>query len=292
MAQTSQRTVRSGLVSAVSFDRAADYYDATRALPDDVREAIAELLVAELSDRGRCLEIGVGSGRMSLPLHARRVELMGADISLAMLERLVRNAGGRPPFPLVVADATRLPLHPSSFGAVLASHLLHLVRDWTRALEEALRVLTPEGVLLIDFGGATPMPWSAASNERLRRHGVYRIRPGVSDPNKVVQYLGNRMSVRRLPPVSVTVRRSLRRDLDEWERQIYSWTWTYTMEQMRAACADIRDWASGEGWPLDETFERERTIQWWVFEWSTAVGLSQSQDLKPDADRRGRTARP
>jgi hypothetical protein len=47
-AQTSQRTVRSGLVSAVSFDRAADYYDATRALPDDVREAIAELLVAEL----------------------------------------------------------------------------------------------------------------------------------------------------------------------------------------------------------------------------------------------------
>jgi ubiquinone/menaquinone biosynthesis C-methylase UbiE len=220
------------------------------------------------------------------------VELMGADISLAMLERLVQNAGGQPPFPLVVADATRLPLQPSSFGAVLASHLLHLVRDWTGALEEALRVLTPECVLIIDFGGATPMPWSVPANERLRRHGVYRIRPGVSDPSKVVRHLGDRMSVRRLPPVSVTVRRSLRQELDEWERQIYSWTWSYSIEQMRTACADIRDWASGEGWPLDETFERERTIQWWVFEWSTAVGLSQSQDLKPDADRRGRTAHP
>jgi ubiquinone/menaquinone biosynthesis C-methylase UbiE len=253
-------------LDAVSFDRAAGYYDATRSLPDDVREAITGLLAAELAGRGRCLEIGIGTGRMSLPLRARQVALMGADISLAMLERLVRNAGGQRPFPLVVADATRLPLQPSSFGAVLASHLLHLVRDWSRALEEVLRVLTPEGALVIDFGGATPMPWSDASAERLHRHGVYRIRPGVSDPDQVVRHLADRMSVRRLPPVSMTLSRSLRQELDEWESQIYAWTWPYAREQMRAACADVREWASSEGWPLDETFERERTIQWWIFE--------------------------
>jgi ubiquinone/menaquinone biosynthesis C-methylase UbiE len=253
-------------VGTVSFDRAAGYYDATRRLPGDVREAITELLMAELAGRGRCLEIGVGTGRVSLPLQRRGVDLVGADVSPAMLGRLLENAGGRRPFPVVVADTTRLPLMGSSLGAVLASHVLHLVSNWTDAVEEAIRVLTPEGVLIVDFGGATPMPWSDAADERLRRHGVYRKRPGVTDPDDVARYLADRMRVRRLDAVTMTVRRSLRRDLDDWERQIFAWTWPYTAEQMRAACGDVRQWASNEGWPLDERFERERVIQWWAFE--------------------------
>jgi hypothetical protein len=110
------------------------------------------------------------------------------------------------------------------------------------------------------------MPWSDPSKERLRSHGVRRIRPGVSDPDQVARHLADRASIRRLAPVSMTVRRSLRQDLDDWERQIYAWTWPYTAEQMSAACADVRAWAGDRGWPLDETVERERIIQWWVFE--------------------------
>ncbi len=55
----------------VSFDRAADYYDATRRLPDSVRDQLAELLADELVERGLCVEIGVGTGRIALPLHRR-----------------------------------------------------------------------------------------------------------------------------------------------------------------------------------------------------------------------------
>ncbi len=253
-------------MGTVSFDRAAGYYDETRQLPGGVREAITELLVAELAGRERCLEIGVGTGRVSLPLHRRGVDLVGADVSPAMLGRLVQNAEGQRPFPLVVADTTRLPLVESSVGAVLASHVLHLVSSWRDAVEEVIRVLTPEGVLIVDFGGETPMPWSDACNERLRRHGVYRKRPGVSDPDAVARYLADRMRARRLRPVSMMVRRSLSQDLDHWERQIYAWTWSYTLEQMRDACDDIRQWARDEGWRLGERLERQRVIQWWAFE--------------------------
>jgi len=159
----------------VSFDRAADYYDATRALPDGVRDALA----AELAGREPCLETGVGTGRIAIPLHERGLALVGTDIAPAMLGRLVANAGG---WMLLLADASRLPVVASSFRAVMASHVLHLISDWKTAVDEALRVLRPGGVLLVDFGGGTPAPWSKPCEELLRRNKVLRIRPGVFPP--------------------------------------------------------------------------------------------------------------
>lgn len=250
----------------VSFDRAAGFYDATRGLPDDARDSLADILAAELAGHGPCLEIGVGTGRIALPLHQRGVALAGADISPEMLKRLVANAGGQPPFPVMLADATMLPLATASFGAVLASHVLHLIPPWWAAVDEAVRVLRPGGVLLADFGGGGPAPWNRRCQELLNRRGIYLVRPGVSDPDAVAAHLGEPASVRPLPPVTMTVRRSLSQDLDEWEGQMHAWTWPYTREQLRAGCADIRAWAAGDSWPLDQEFELERTIQWWVFE--------------------------
>ena len=85
-------------MSSISFDRAVDFYDKTRGLPPEQAERVSDVLVRELADRGRALEIGVGTGRIALPLHARGVDLVGIDISLPMLERLVTNSSGRPPF--------------------------------------------------------------------------------------------------------------------------------------------------------------------------------------------------
>jgi SAM-dependent methyltransferase len=259
------------VVTGVSFDRAAGYYDETRSLPYLVGEELADILAAELAGRGRCLEIGVGTGRIAFPLTRRGVDITGTDIAPAMLERLVANAAGRP-FPLMLADATRLPLAAGSFGAVMASHVLHLIPDWRAAVDEAVRVLRPHGLLLADFGGAGPegprAPWSGPSQELMDRRRIYRVRPGVSDPGAVGDHLAGRAAVRPLPPVPLTVRRSLRQDLDAWERQIHAWTWQYSPGSMRAACADIRDWAAGHGWPLDRVVVLDRVIQWWAFELS------------------------
>jgi ubiquinone/menaquinone biosynthesis C-methylase UbiE len=249
-----------------SFDRAAGYYDATRALPDGARDALADVLAAELAGRGLCLEIGVGTGRIAVPLHERGVALAGSDVAPAMLKRLVANAGGRRPFPLLLADATRLPLAGSQFGAVLASHVLHLIPAWRAAVDEAMRVLRPGGVLLVDFGGGTPAPWSGAAAEVMRRHGIVHDRPGVSAPDAVSRYLGQQARVRPLPPVAMAIRRSLGRDLDEWERQIHAWTWPYTPGQMRAAGAGVRAWAAAHDWPLDREIDLERIVQWWAYE--------------------------
>jgi SAM-dependent methyltransferase len=253
-------------MSAVSFDRAAEYYDETRGLPAAIREKLADVLAAELRGRGTCLEIGVGTGRIALPLHQRGAQLVGADIAPAMLARLAENAGGRSPVPLMLADATQLPLPASSVGTVLASHLLHLVANWKGAVDEAIRVLRPHGVLLVDFGGGTPGPWDEPAKLALNENGVFHIRPGVSSHADVGDHLGKRCRARPLPEVRMTVQRSLAQDLEEWERQLHAWTWPYPAEQMERACAQVRAWAGSEGWPLDRVVKLERVIQWWAYQ--------------------------
>jgi SAM-dependent methyltransferase len=260
-------------VGGVSFDRAAAFYDTTRALPDDVRSSLAAMLAAELAGRGACLEIGVGTGRIALPLHDHGIAMTGTDLSAAMLNRLLVNAAelpdarrSRTPFPLLRGDATDLPLRAASFGAVMASHVLHLIPSWTGAVDEAVRVLRPGGVLLVDFGGLTPAPWHSVCLSVLESHGIDHVRPGVSRPEPVLEHLGSRAGLRRLPAVDITVRRSPRQDIDDWEGQIHAWTWPYEAEQMRVACRAVRARAVQEGWLIDEQVELTNTVQWWAFD--------------------------
>jgi len=250
----------------MSFDRAADFYDATRALPSDVHARLTAILAAELAPRGPCLEIGVGTGRIALPLAAGGVALVGVDIAAKMLRRLVDNAGGRRPFPLCVSDVTALPFAGAGFGAVLASHVLHLVGDWRVTVDEAVRVLRPGAVFLVDFGGAPLAPWHEPTLAVLKDHGVVRRRPGMSEPGPVAEHLAGRAVARPLAPLTMTVERTLAQDLDDWAAQRHSWTWSVSPTHIAAAVVGVRRWASDSGWPLDRRVELQRTIQWWAFD--------------------------
>jgi SAM-dependent methyltransferase len=250
----------------MSFDRAAAFYDATRGLPADVQARLTALLTAELASVETCLEIGVGTGRIALPLAAEGVSLIGVDIAPKMLQRLVDNAGGEQPFPLVVADVTELPFPDDRFGACLASHLLHLIPDWPACVDEAVRVLQPGAVLLVDFGRNPPAPWHSTTSAILRKNDVVLPRPGMTDPGPVADFLGARAVGRPLAPLSMTVDRTLAQDLADWEGRIHSWAWSATDEQIGSALEEARTWASDTGWPLDRKVELHRTIQWWAFD--------------------------
>lgn len=51
-------------------------------------------LLAELASTGPALELGIGTGRLALPLAARGVEVHGIDASPAMVEHLRAKPGG------------------------------------------------------------------------------------------------------------------------------------------------------------------------------------------------------
>lgn len=72
-------------------ERIADVYDEWYKLPDPAPEAA---LLAELAAGGRALELGIGTGRIALPLAAKGVEVHGIDASPAIVEQLRAKAGG------------------------------------------------------------------------------------------------------------------------------------------------------------------------------------------------------
>ncbi|MBA2474700.1 MAG: SAM-dependent methyltransferase, partial [Actinobacteria bacterium] len=59
----------------------------------DVVEPVVDLLV-ELAGSGRALELGIGTGRIALPLVRRGVPMHGIELSKAMAARLRAKPGG------------------------------------------------------------------------------------------------------------------------------------------------------------------------------------------------------
>jgi ubiquinone/menaquinone biosynthesis C-methylase UbiE len=146
-------------MSSLSFDRAVSYYDATRGFPPGVAERVAEAIISagDLTPTSRVLEMGIGTGRIALPLLMRGIPMAGIDLSEAMMARLQAKlddynaAHPEAPLPatqLVVGDSTALPFADASFDTVLSVHLLHLIPNWRQAVDESVRVLAPGGVWL------------------------------------------------------------------------------------------------------------------------------------------------
>lgn len=138
---------------SIHFDRAAEYYDATRGFPPGVEAGAAALIsrVGHLTPESRVIEIGVGTGRIALPVSRYVDSYFGVDLSAPMLTRLHEKQNSHPVY-VAQADATRLPFPDGCFDVAVAAHIFHLIPDWVGALAELKRVLKPEGKLLHGFG--------------------------------------------------------------------------------------------------------------------------------------------
>jgi ubiquinone/menaquinone biosynthesis C-methylase UbiE len=110
---------------------------------------------------GAVLELGCGTGRVSLPLAGAGVTLVGIDRSAPMLERarqrIARSANRRlaKALRLVRGDIRALPFDARTFSTVIAPYgiLQSLIRprDLTAALASVARVMTPGGTFGVDL---------------------------------------------------------------------------------------------------------------------------------------------
>jgi SAM-dependent methyltransferase len=100
--------------AATYGDHVADVYDQRVGRRGDTEDAVAFL--AERAGGGPVLELGVGTGRLALPLAARGVEVHGIDASERMVARLRGKPGG-----------ARLPVTIGDFSEVAVSGRFQLV---------------------------------------------------------------------------------------------------------------------------------------------------------------------
>ena len=134
------------------YDDQAARYDERAGLPTDAVDSVADALFGIVGepDGISLLEIGAGTGILSLPLLDRPIRYIGFDQSDAMLSLFrekLQTRGLRAE--LHVADGNdRWPVEDGSVSVIFSSRALHHL-DHGHVAAEARRVVTPDGGWLI-----------------------------------------------------------------------------------------------------------------------------------------------
>lgn len=171
-------------------DAFADVYDEWYADVSDVAGTVARVArLAELAGGGPVLELGIGTGRLAVPLAAAGLEVHGIEASAAMVERLRARPGGAP-LPVAVGDmadvATIAPGGP--YGVVLVAFNtffnLATTAAQVRCLAGGAAVLGPGGALVVEaFVPADPPPVGGALAVRSVEVGRVVLTASVTEPD-------------------------------------------------------------------------------------------------------------
>lgn len=153
-----------GYDAATYGDRFADVYDewyddpagtdaAVAGIVARARSAAADGAPGEGDDGGpRVLELGVGTGRLALPLAAAGLAVTGVDASPEMLARLTAKPGAAAVTAVTGDMAGPLPDGPFDLAVVARNTFFNLTTEAAQrsCLQEVARVLAPRGRLVVE----------------------------------------------------------------------------------------------------------------------------------------------
>lgn len=126
--------------------------------PDELESALLDRL-GDVDGR-RVLDLGCGTGELTLQLLARGARVTALDLSPGMVEVARRRAAAFAPhgaFEGVAMPAESTGLPDSSFDLVIGKYVLHHV-ELEAALEEFMRLLAPDGrAIFIENSGLNPL---------------------------------------------------------------------------------------------------------------------------------------
>jgi SAM-dependent methyltransferase len=167
---------------AATFDDVADH-----GLRDPLaRDAWRRLLLAHLPQAPAAIaDIGCGTGSLSVLLAAAGYAVTGLDFAPAMIKAARAKARAQDVNArFVLSDAAAPALPPRSFDAVLARHVLWAMPDIDQALAGWLRLLLPDGSLVLVEGR-----WStgaglttAEAGRAVLRHRTDAVITALDDP--------------------------------------------------------------------------------------------------------------
>jgi ubiquinone/menaquinone biosynthesis C-methylase UbiE len=143
-------TIRRRKERSIWSKQAAGYDRRTMRIYEQAYDLSIRKACSVISFDQRVLEIGCGTGVISLGVAPHAAEIVGIDISPEMVEIAERKAErqGISNVDFRVGDGYALPFEDGSFDAVLLFNTLHVVREPAALLREAHRLLKPSGHLV------------------------------------------------------------------------------------------------------------------------------------------------
>ena len=249
--------------ASISFDPAASFYDQTRHLSEPMATQGLQFILDKAGPAGHILEVGAGTGRISVPLLLRGADLIGCDLSLEMMGKLREKY---PSARLCQTRAERLPFVSNRFDAVITVHVLHLVGPWREALSEIRRVLRPGGTYINNWNWHNDHSPSRRIRtywrSRVEAHGARWQRPGVQSREELVDEL--RHIAAQYEETEITRWTSTttpQQTIDNIASRRYSDAWGISDEVYAVTLDEVRKWAAHEFGDLQqELLEEHRFI--------------------------------
>ncbi len=182
------------------FDYASEGYgEEIAAAYDDVNahlDTTAAVVALELLARGgRALELGIGTGRLALPLAAHGIDIQGIDASESMVARLRRKPGGEA-IPVTMGDFADVGVDGEFslvFVAIGTFFELSTQEDQVRCFRNVAARLVPDGAFVIE-AFVPDLVRYGERGESLRAVDVgSRVRLDVSRLDRVQQRVSTRL---------------------------------------------------------------------------------------------------
>ena len=164
-----------------SFDRVADAYDRVR--PGYPDEAIDDLVaLSGVPRRGRVLEIGPGTGQLTVALAERGYRVSAVELGPHLADRCRANVAGYPDVSVVTGRFEDVELPPRAYDLVVAATSFHWL-DAAVAYPKIASLLPPGRALglLWNLHVDTHSGFFAAADEVYAEIAPHLLGPGVSE---------------------------------------------------------------------------------------------------------------
>jgi SAM-dependent methyltransferase len=150
----------------------ADYYDEHHATFPWLEPTAAVEFLATWAGRGPALELGIGTGRVGIPLAERGVEVHGIDASPEMVERLREKPGGERVtiFMGDFADVDADPPYRVVYAAFNTFFALTTQEAQVQCFRNVREALADTGVFVIE--ACVPYPWRFIRGQRVGIWGM------------------------------------------------------------------------------------------------------------------------
>ena len=134
------------LNSEAGYNLAAEFYDEKEKYLNSFEQGRLLPLLGDIRDI-KILDIGAGTGRLSLALAKRGAKVTALDISEEMLKKIKIKTEIR--IETVIGDAENLPFEKETFDIVAAAFLVVHLKDTTKFFDEVYRVLKDGGLFVV-----------------------------------------------------------------------------------------------------------------------------------------------
>jgi SAM-dependent methyltransferase len=138
-------------------------------------EAVAKL--AEIEHGDRVLDVGCGTGALTMLVARRSSSVVGGDISSHSVQTARRSSGfskNKSNVDFVISDASALPFIPGSFDKVVSYCVLEHIPKWKQALRNMHDCLSCGGTLVISVDSLDLIDDPYLKEKHAREYSVFK----------------------------------------------------------------------------------------------------------------------